>query len=187
MLSCIFFSVCITQSDLGIVINCYNYFCTGVSQVITNPPQNATVIEGEDTTFTCTAEENGMALTIPYGWRFTPSGSSSVVTLNTGTTLTGIETVTVSGGLRTTLTFGGVRREANGGTVTCLAVGTLVVDSDPAILNVQCEYDHRLSKLRDRGVTVSLIAVFSEMLPGNRIGFDHISCRFVPRDSFSST
>lgn len=103
-----------------------------------------------------------MALSLPYGWRFTPSGSLSEVPLDNGTTLTGIETVTVTGRLRTTLTFSGVRRDANGGTVTCLATGTRGVASDPAILNVQCEYDHRLSKLRDRGATVSLIAVFSE-------------------------
>ena len=103
---------------------------------ITNAPQNATVAEGEDTTFNCTAEGNGSPVTV--GWRFTPSGSSSEVPLATGTTLTGIEMVTVSGGPRTTLTFSGVRREANGATVVCVAATDR---SDPANLTVQCEYD----------------------------------------------
>ena len=93
-----------------------------MSQVITNPPQNAVVTEGDDTTFNCTAEDNGSLLTV--GWLFTPSGSSSEVPLVTGTNLTGIETVTVSGGPRTTLTLVGVRREADGGTVVCVAIGS---------------------------------------------------------------
>ena len=103
----------------------------------TNAPQNATVTEGNNTTFTCTAENNnGSPLTV--GWRFTPSGSSSEVALATGTNLTGIEMVTVSDGLRTMLTFSGVRREAGGGMVVCVAPGDR---SDSALLTVQCEYD----------------------------------------------
>ena len=107
--------------------------------MITNPPQDATVVEGENATFQCAGEENGVA--VIFGWRFIPSGSgTSVVTLITGTTLTGIEMVTVSDGLRTMLTFSGVRREADGGTVVCVAVGSSgSVTSDPATLTVQCE------------------------------------------------
>ena len=105
-----------------------------MSQGITNAPQSAFVTEGEDATFTCTAEQNGSPLTV--GWRFTPRGSSSEVALITGTNLTGIEMVTVSGSQRTMLTFSGVRREADGGMVVCLTVGDI---SDPAILTVQCE------------------------------------------------
>ena len=104
---------------------------------ITNPPQDANVVEGGNATFQCAAEENGMALRI--GWRFTPSGSSMSVILITGTSLTGIEMVTVSDGLRTMLTFSGVRREAGGGTVVCTAVGSSQVTSEPATLTVQCE------------------------------------------------
>ena len=83
-------------------------------------------------------EENGVG--VIFGWRFTPSGSSVLVTLITGTTLTGIEMVTVSDGLRTMLTFSGVRREADGGTVQCVAFGSSdSLTSDPATLTVQCE------------------------------------------------
>ena len=113
-------------------------FCAGLSQVITNPPQNATVVEGDNVTFQCASEENGTAILI--GWRFTPSGSSMPVTLITGTNLTGIEMVTVSDGLRTILTFSGVQREADGGRLLCLGFGlTGSVESDPATLTVQCE------------------------------------------------
>ena len=107
--------------------------------MITNPPQDATVVEGGNATFQCAGEENGVA--VIFGWRFISSGSgTSVVTLITGTTLTGIEMVTVSDGLRTMLTFSGVRREADGGTVVCVAVGSSgSVTSDPATLTVQCE------------------------------------------------
>ena len=106
--------------------------------IITNVPQNTTVVEGGNATFQCAGEENGMALL--FGWRFTPSGSSVPVTLITGTNLTGIEMVTVSDGLRTMVTFSGVQREADGGAVVCLAVGsTGSVLSDPATLTVQCE------------------------------------------------
>ena len=103
--------------------------------MITNPPQDATVAEGEDVSFTCTAEDNGGSPVL-IGWSFTPSGSSSAIPLLTGTTLTGIEMVTVSGERRTTLTFSGVRREADGGMVQCTASG---VTSNPALLTVQCE------------------------------------------------
>ena len=108
-----------------------------MAQRITNPPQDATVAEGEDASFTCMAEDNnGSPLLV--GWFFTPSGSSSAIPLSTGTTLTGIDmvTVTFSGGLRM-LIFSGVRREADGGTVVCGGSG---VTSNPAILTVQCEY-----------------------------------------------
>ena len=106
-----------------------------MAQGITSPPQNATVAEGEDVSFTCTAEDNsGSPLTV--GWFFTPSGSSSQTPLITGTTVIGIEMVTVSDGLRTMVTFSGVRREADGGTMVCGASG---VESNPAILTVQCE------------------------------------------------
>ena len=105
---------------------------------ITNPPQDATVVEGGNATFQCAGEENGMAL--PIGWRFTPSGSSMSVVLITGTSLTGIEMVTVSDGLQTMLTFSGVQREADGGTVVCTAFSSLTsLTSDPATLTVQCE------------------------------------------------
>ena len=83
-------------------------------------------------------EENGVG--VIFGWRFTPSGSGASVVLITGTTLSGIEMVTVSDGLRTMLTFSGVRREADGGKVVCVAVGSSgSVTSDPATLTVQCE------------------------------------------------
>ena len=66
-------------------------------KMITNPPHNTSVTEGEDAAFTCTAEQNGSPVTV--GWRFTPRGSSLEVPLLTGTNLTGngIEMVTVSG------------------------------------------------------------------------------------------
>ena len=107
--------------------------------IITNPPQpeNATVTEGKATTFTCTAEEDGMPLTI--AWRFTPIGSSASVALVNGSSLTGIEMVTVSDGLRTMLTFSGVRREADGATLVCVAIGSVFATSDPLVLTVQCE------------------------------------------------
>ena len=105
--------------------------------MITNQPQNATVVEGGNATFQCAGEEGGSPLTI--GWRFTASGSSVPVTLITGTNLTGIEMVTVSDGLRTMVTFSGVRREADGGRVECFAIGSIIVSSDPATLTVQCE------------------------------------------------
>ena len=102
--------------------------------MITNPPQDATVVEGENVTFQCTAEDNnGSPLLV--GWFFTPRGSSSSMALITGTNLTGIEMVTVSDEQRTMLTFSGVRREADGGTVVCGASGVM---SNPAILTVQC-------------------------------------------------
>ena len=83
-------------------------------------------------------EENGVA--VIFGWRFTTSGSLVSVILITGTALTGIEMVTVSDGLRNMLTFSGVRREADGGTVVCVAFGsTSSQTSDPATLTVQCE------------------------------------------------
>ena len=104
---------------------------------ITNQPQNTTVTEGGDATFTCMAEENGTPVTI--GWQFTPSGSSMVTALSTGTSLTGIEMVTVSDGLRTMVTFSGVLREADRGRVVCLGLGNgATAESDPAILTVMC-------------------------------------------------
>ena len=105
---------------------------------ITNPPQDATVVEGGNATFQCAGEENGM--TLPIGWRFIPSGLPFSVVLITGTSLTGIEMVTVSDGLQTMLTLSGVRREPDGGTVVCVAFGSLTsLTSDPATLTVQCE------------------------------------------------
>ena len=104
--------------------------------MITNPPQNAVVTEGDNTAFNCTAEDNGSPVTV--GWLFTPSGSSSQVGLSTGTNLTGIAMVTVSNAPRTTLTFSGVRREADGGMVQCAAATDR---STPVNLTVQCEYD----------------------------------------------
>ena len=104
---------------------------------ITNPPQDANVVEGGNATFQCAGEEDGMAL--PIAWQFTPSGSSMSVILITGSNLTGIEMVTVSDGLRTMLTFSGVRREAGGGTVVCVAVGSSQLQPHPATLTVQCE------------------------------------------------
>ena len=123
--------------------------------MFTNQPQKVTVLEGGDATFNCTAEENGMALNAPYGWRFIPSGSSSRVAVLTGTKLTGIQMVTVNDGLGTMLTFSGVRREANGGAVVCLAAGSLVVESDPAFITVQCEYDLYLLVWRIEQCTVT--------------------------------
>lgn len=104
---------------------------------ITNPPQHLTVTEGNDAVFQCRADENGTA--ISTDWRFTPSGSLAAVPLVTGTSLSGIERVTVSSGLRTMLTLSRVHREANGGTVVCVAVGSTLVMSNPATLTVQCE------------------------------------------------
>ena len=106
--------------------------------MITNPPQDAIIVEGGNATFQCMGEENGVA--VIFGWRFTPSGSATSIVLITGTNLTGIEMVTVSDGLRTMLTFSGVRREADGATLVCVAVGSSSsVTSDPATLTVQCE------------------------------------------------
>ena len=103
--------------------------------VITSPPQDTTVFEGSNATFQCMGEENGSPVIV--GWQLTPSGSGTSVVLITGTNLPGIEMVTVSGGLRTMLTFSGVRREADGGKVVCVAVGSLSsVTSDPATLTV---------------------------------------------------
>ena len=65
-----------------------------------------------------------------FRWRFTLSGSSVPVTLITGTTLTGIEMVTVIDELRTMLTFHAVRREADGGTVVCVACSGFFIFSD---------------------------------------------------------
>ena len=110
-------------------------FCSGLAQVeITSPPQDTTVFEGSSATFQCMGENNGSPVTV--GWRFTTSGSATTEVLITGTNLTGIEMVTVSDGLRTLLTFSGVRREADGGTVVCVAAS---VRSNPALLIVQCE------------------------------------------------
>ena len=79
-------------------------------------------------------------MAVIIGWRFTPSGSAASVVLITGTNLTGIEMVTVSDGLRTMVTFSGVQREVDGGSVVCLAFGSLSsLTSDPATLTVQCE------------------------------------------------
>ena len=106
--------------------------------MITNSPQDVTVVEGGNATFQCAGEEDGTALLI--GWQFTPSGSSMSVVLITGTRLTGIEMVTVSDGLRTMLTFSGVRREAGGGTLVCTAfTSSTSLTSNPATLTVQCE------------------------------------------------
>ena len=109
-----------------------------MSQVFTNQPQDVIVWEGGDANFTCTAEENGTALTMRYAWRFTPNGSMEEVPRN-GTNLTGIAMVTFNDELRTVLTFSGVRREANGSTVVCLATGSVVLESAPAFITVQRE------------------------------------------------
>ena len=78
--------------------------------------------------------------TMSYGWRLTPSGSSMSMVLITGTVVNGTEMVTVSNEGRSILTFSGVRREADGGTVVCVAVGTSSsLTSEPATLTVQCE------------------------------------------------
>ena len=61
------------------------------------------------------------------------------VILITGSNLSGIEMVTVSDGLRTMLTFSGVRREADGGTVVCVAAGSSQLQPHQATLTVQCE------------------------------------------------
>ena len=113
--------------------------CSDLTQVvITSPPQDTTVVEGGNATFQCMGEENGSPVTV--GWQFTPSGSGTSVVLITGTNLTGIEMVTVSDGLRTMITFSGVRREADGGTVVCVAVGTSSsLTSAPATLTVHRE------------------------------------------------
>ena len=106
--------------------------------VITSPPQDTTVVKGGNATFQCMGEENGVA--VIFGWRFTPRGSLASTVLITGTNLTGIEMVTVSNGLRTMLTFSAVQREADGGMVVCVAVGSSSsLTSDPATLTVQCE------------------------------------------------
>ena len=134
MIPCIFCSVYINQSDLDATI-----LCSVEPQVmVIIAPQNTSVTEGNNTNFTCMVENSsGSPLTI--GWRFTPNGSSSEEPMVNGTNLTGIEMVTVSGWPRTTLTFSGVQRQANGGKVVCLADGYM---SPPALLTVQCEFDH---------------------------------------------
>ena len=121
-----------------------------MAQVFTNQPQNVTVVEGRDAIFICTAEENGMALNADYGWQFIPSGSSSRVPVLNGTNLTGIEMVTFNDELGTTITFSRVQSEADGGAVVCLAVGSRVVESDPAFITVRREYGV--------GVTVATIS-----------------------------
>ena len=138
-------ALAITRARISIasaVLPTSSFFASqsGLAQVITNPPQSATVTEGGDATFNCMAEgEGGSPLTI--SWRFTPNGSSMEETLITGTNLTGIEMVTVSDGLRTQLTFSGVRREADGGTLVCLGIATIPPASDPATLTVVCKYE----------------------------------------------
>ena len=156
-----------------------------MSQEIRSPPQSANVTEGEDITFTCMVEKNGSA--IKAAWKFTPSGSSQVPVANgtiliTNTSLTGIEMVTVSDGLRTMLTFSGVQREADGGSVVCIGSGnTSIVESDPATLTVQCEYDcvsnryvidkYRLTLLRSRSKHTLVFTLDAHLI---RIGIHRV-------------
>ena len=88
--------------------------------MITNPPQDTTVVKGGNATFQCVGEENGVA--VKFGWWFTPRGSLASIVLITGTNMTGIEMVTVSDGLRTMVTLSGVRREVD---VLCLGFGSI--------------------------------------------------------------
>ena len=90
--------------------------------MITNPPQDTTVVEGGNATFLCAGEENEVA--VKFGWQFTPRGSLASEVLINGTTLIGIEMVTVSDGLRTMVTFSGVWREE--ADVLCLGFGSIV-------------------------------------------------------------
>ncbi len=53
-------------------------------------PQDATVVEGGDATFLCSAEENGMALL--FGWDFIPKGGT-LTTVITGTPVAGVSMV----------------------------------------------------------------------------------------------
>lgn len=149
--------------------------------MFTSQPQNANVTEGEDTNFTCTAEEGGLPINV--SWQFTPSGSSSEMTLANGSNLTwhGIEMVTVSDAPRTVLTFSGVQRKADGGTVVCITLGTVHFRSHPAILTVQCEYDcvsnryvidkYRLTLLRSRSKHTLVFTLDAHLI---RIGIHRV-------------
>ena len=98
-------------------------------------PQNATVNEGGNATFRCTAVENGTALL--FAWDLIPKGGM-LMTVITGTPVAGVSRVTVSGD-RTQLTLSGVQREVDAATVICTALGsTSAVGSNPAIVSVQC-------------------------------------------------
>ena len=104
-------------------------------------PQDATVIEGGNTTFQCAAEENGTVLL--FGWDFIRKGDM-LTTVITGTPVAGVSMVTVSGD-RTQLTLSGVQREVDGATVVCAALAsTSAVESNPATITVQCRYMHAM-------------------------------------------
>ena len=73
-----------------------------------------------------------------FGWDYTPKGGM-LTAVTTGTPVAGVSMVTVSGD-RTQLTLSGVQREVDRMTVVCSAFGsTVVVDSNPATLNVHCK------------------------------------------------
>ena len=65
-----------------------------------------------------------------------------VTTVTTGTPVAGVLMVTVSGDA-TQLTLSGVQREVDGTTVVCSAFGSMVVvDFNPATINVHCKCDN---------------------------------------------
>ena len=65
-----------------------------------------------------------------------------VTTVTTGTPVARVSMVTISGD-PTQLTLSGVQREVDGTTVVCSAFGsTVVVDSNPATINVHYKCDN---------------------------------------------
>ena len=107
-------------------------------------PQDATVVEGGNTTFQCAAEENGTALL--FGWDIIRQGGM-LTTVITGTSVAGVSMVTVSGD-RTQLTLSGVQREVDRATVVCTALAsTSAVESNPATITVQCRYMHAMTEV----------------------------------------
>ena len=103
--------------------------------MFTTQPQNVTVVQGEDATFHCAAQEGQNAVTT-LGWRFTPSDGVQTLVFN-GTLLDGTESVTITAD-RSQLTLVGVQREVDGGLVVCTAIESMgIVFSDPATLTVR--------------------------------------------------
>ena len=81
-----------------------------------------------------------------FGWDFIRKGGM-LTTVITGTPVAGESMVTVSGD-RTQLTLSGVQREVDGATLVCTALAsTSAVESNPAIITVQCRYMYAIVKV----------------------------------------